>query len=70
MNFKALKKDTHFLPSVWNWLLKTNKVFTRHKKNTQNERGVGFIVDPHIPKGLGMGLSQIQSPSIAIEGSI
>jgi hypothetical protein len=40
------------------------------KKFTQNERGVGLIVDPHTPKGPRMGLSQIQSPSIAIEGSI
>jgi hypothetical protein len=70
MNFKALKKDTHFLPSVWNWLLKTNKILIYHKKNTQNERGVGLIVDPHNPKGPRMGLSQIQLPIIAIEGSI
>jgi hypothetical protein len=47
MNFKALKKDTHFLPSVWNWLLEANKILIHHKKYTRWKRRGSYSGPTH-----------------------
>jgi hypothetical protein len=34
------------------------------EESTWNDKNVGFIVDPHKPKGLGSSLGHIQSPLV------
>jgi hypothetical protein len=49
MNLKALQRTPTFF-QVYGIDYSANKVFTCKEENTRNEKNVGLIVDPHIPK--------------------
>jgi len=49
MNLKALQRTPIFF-QVYGIDFLTNRILTRKEESTRNEKNVGLIVDPHIPK--------------------
>jgi hypothetical protein len=56
MNLKTFQRILTFFQMYGINYLKQIKLSNVTKENTCNEESVGFIMDPHNPKGLGLGL--------------
>jgi hypothetical protein len=65
MNFKAFQKTFVFFQMYGINCLKQIESSHVTNENTWNEeKNVGLIVDPHKPKGLGLGLGWVWSPLV------